>query len=292
VQITSNHDKLTHGQFLLREPVGKRSSKTKELSYRPYRREATGPFLVNYMVTPWRNSAGKHFATRPVNPNPTSITTMNESLLPSRFLFRFAAPCMYRKDIWGDDGVKLPAAHRLAALEELEGGTSPADVRAAWNETGLALWVQVKGKSHAPRCHEARLDSSDGVRVWIDTRDTHNVHRASRFCHEFIFLPAGAGTRGRDPVAEQVLIHRARENAKLVRGGTLGVRSEVRKDGYVLSGFIPAAALAGYEPADHPRLGFQYALVDHDLGVQTFSVGAEFPYETDPSVWGTLELVH
>jgi hypothetical protein len=27
------------------------------------------------------------------------------------------------------------------------------------------------------------------------------------------------------------------------------------------------------------------------LGWQTFSVGNEFPFQEDPSVWGTLELV-
>ena len=29
--------------------------------------------------------------------------------------------------------------------------------------------------------------------VWIDTRNTQNIHRAGRFCHRFAFLPVGAG---------------------------------------------------------------------------------------------------
>ncbi len=64
------------------------------------------------------------------------------------------------------------------------------------------------------------LDSSDGLRVWIDTRDTHNIHRASRFCHQFVFLPTGGGPRLDQPVAEQTLINRARENATPVREKT------------------------------------------------------------------------
>jgi hypothetical protein len=61
--------------------------------------------------------------------------------------------------------------------------------------------------------------------------------------------------------------------------------------GYLMSAFIPAAALTGFNPVDHPRLGFTYQLFDRELGQQYFSVGSEFPFSADPSLWGTLELV-
>ena len=47
----------------------------------------------------------------------------------------------------------------------------------------------------------------------------------------------------------------------------------------------------GFEPAEHPRLGFTYAVIDRELGEQTFSVGRPMPYDEDPSLWATLELV-
>lgn len=47
----------------------------------------------------------------------------------------------------------------------------------------------------------------------------------------------------------------------------------------------------GYEPAEHPRLGFTYAVIDRELGEQTFSIGHPMPYDEDPSLWATLELV-
>jgi len=31
-------------------------------------------------------------------------------------------------------------------------------------------------------------------------------------------------------------------------------------------------------------------VVDRELGWQTFSVGPEFPFVEDPSLWGSLEL--
>jgi hypothetical protein len=213
------------------------------------------------------------------------------SLLPTRFLFRFSADCLHREKLGTAAPAELPAEHRLPTLGEIEGERPIADVRAAWSEAGLAFSVRVEGKRQPGWCRETKLEDSDGVQLWIDTRATHNIHRASRFCHRFIFLPAGAGRNFAEPVADQLLVDRARENANPVRPGQLRVASEKRVDGYVMSLFIPAAALTGYNPADHPRLGFAYFLLDRELGQQHFAVGGEFPFASDPSLWATLELV-
>jgi hypothetical protein len=216
---------------------------------------------------------------------------VSEQLLPTRFLFRFAAPCLYEAALGAKPPVELAAKHRLPTLGELEGQPPLADVRAAWSEAGVALSVRVEGKKHPNWCRETRLEDSDSLQVWIDTRDTHNIHRATRFCHRFIFLPGGAGRNFETPVADQLLVDRARENANPVRPGQLQITAEKRAGGYVLSAFIPAAALTGFNPADHPRLGFTYFVFDRELGQQYFSVGSEFPFAADPSLWGTLELV-
>lgn len=94
-----------------------------------------------------------------------------------------------------------------------------------------------------------------------------------------------------EPFADQLLINRARENAKPIRPEDLEVRREKRIDGYLLECHIPAKALTGFNPVDHPRLGFTYAVVDRELGWQTLSLGGEFRFQEDPSLWGTLELV-
>ncbi len=127
--------------------------------------------------------------------------------------------------------------------------------------------------------------------MWIDTRDTHNVHRAGRFCHQFVFLPTGGGRRVDEPVADQLLINRARENANPIPMGHLKVFSTKKADGYTLEVAVPASALTGFNPEDHPRLGFMYEVVDRELGNQLFCSGSEFPTREDPSLWATLELV-
>jgi hypothetical protein len=233
---------------------------------------------------------------------------MSNPLLPTRFLFRFSAPCRYRDPLWTDDGAGLDETYRLMGLAELEERVAWADVRAAWSEAGLAVTICVRGKSQPPWCRAARPEDSDGLQLWIDTRDVHNVHRAGRFCHRFIILPDGkkgtgpicvphpSGRSGKldlspfSPVAEPLPINRAREQPNPIRPGLLKARCEKRVDGYVLETMIPAEALTGFDPVEHPHLGFTYAVMDRELGEQTFGVGSPMPYQEDPSLWATLEL--
>ena len=216
---------------------------------------------------------------------------MSEALLSPVFLFRFSTPCRFRQQLWSARGVNLGEEYTLPSFGELEGKKLLADVRAAWSEEGLAFSARVVGKRQSPWCRETRIDDSDGLQVWIDTRDAHNIHRANRFCHRFVFLPAGSGRGLKEPVAALVPINRAKESPKPVVSNVLQIQCKPQSDGYALQAFVPAQALTGYDTEEHPKLGFSYAVVDRELGWQTFSVGPEFPFQEDPSLWGTLELV-
>jgi hypothetical protein len=86
-------------------------------------------------------------------------------------------------------------------------------------------------------------------------------------------------------------IHRALQDAPLAPASAVPFRSELIKGGYRIEAFLSAAALAGFDPEEHPRLGIFYAVRDSELGEQTLSVGHEFPFAEDPSLWEVLELV-
>lgn len=215
---------------------------------------------------------------------------MSESLIPGRFLFRFAAQCPRRDPLWTAAGAALDDAAALPALGELEGRRAFAEVRAGWSQQGLAFTVIVKGKSQPFWCRDSRMEDSDGLHLWIDTRDVHNVHRATRFCHRFLFLPGGGGPRHDDPMGVMLPIHRAKEHPRPIGPGILQARSRKLADGYRLDALLPAEVLTGFEPAEHPRLGFTYAVSDRELGEQTFSLGSPMNYDEDPSLWATLEL--
>ena len=212
------------------------------------------------------------------------------ALLPTRFLFRFSATCRYRDPLWTAAGAGLDEGYRLPRLAELEGRPEWAEVRAAWSEAGLAFALHVRGKQQPPWCRESRLDDSDCLQIWLDTRNVHNVHRAGRFCHRFIFLPCGGGSRLDKPLAGPLPINRAREQPNPVRAELLRTSCQRRGNDYILEAFIPAEVLTGFDPAEYSRLGFTYSVSDRELGHRTFAVGGPMPYQEDPSLWATLEL--
>jgi hypothetical protein len=224
------------------------------------------------------------------------MSESTNTILSPRFLFRFSVPVVRHDPIWKPGGVQLDESCRLLSLAQLDAGSADreptiADVRMAWSAEGLAFNVHVDGKKQPPWCREERLEDSDGLQVWIDTRATLNIHRASRYCHRYVFLPAGGGRRHDEPIADQLLINRARENARPIRPRELLAASRVTKTGYWLAGFVPAIALGGYDPHQYRQLGFTYLVYDRELGMQTFASGPAFPFTEDPTCWAALDLV-
>ena len=216
---------------------------------------------------------------------------MTTQLIPPTFLFRLAVPCQRLDKIWQAKGaLELPESYRLPTFGELEDKPRFADLRMGWNEQGLAISLKVKGKKQDPWCRPTRLEDSDGLMLWIDSRNTQNIHRASRFCHHFVLLPLGGLRDPQAPLGVLCEIPRARENPKRIKEDAIKVRSKKLADGYTLRAMIPTEAITGFDPNDHRHLGFNYAVIDRELGWQTLSLGNDFPITNDPSLWGTLDL--
>ncbi len=215
-------------------------------------------------------------------------------LVPNRFLVRVSHPCVYVKDVPRDDGdrlLDLPDAARLNNFAELDAQKNFADVRLAWNELGLAVQLTVKGKDRPPAGDAERPWGSDGMTLWVDTRDARASHRASRFCHQFHLLPAGGGPDKDRPAFAQTKINRALQDAPLCGPADVAFRCTKLKGGYRIEAFLPAAVLNGFDPEQHPRLGVYYHVRDQELGDQFLGVSADFPVADDPSLWEPLELV-
>lgn len=214
-------------------------------------------------------------------------------LVPYRFLFRIAQPCRYGAGLPDDDEelFRLPEAFRVDHFASLDDERTFADVRLAWNEDGLALQVEVRGKDQALRGDATRPRQSDGVSLWLDTRDSRASHRASRFCHQFHFLPTGGGTDQDEAVIVQSKIHRALADAPFAEPGQILLRVLKRAGGYRLMAWLPATALSGYDPEQSPRLGVFWVVRDAELGEQASGPTADLPYAEDPTLWGMLDLV-
>lgn len=214
-------------------------------------------------------------------------------LIPNRFLFRVSHPCPYVGGIPDDDDelFRLGESCRLTSFAEMDQRREFADLRLAWNEEGLAVQLEVRGKDRVPEGDASKPRHSDGLSLWIDTRDSRGSHRASRFCHQFHFLPRGGGSERDEAVWVQSKINRALADAPLASAGAVALRARVRASGYRLAAFLSAEALAGYDPGQNPRLGIFYVVRDAELGEQASSAGADLPYAEDPTLWGVLELV-
>ncbi|MGD9857013.1 MAG: hypothetical protein AB7U20_18850 [Planctomycetaceae bacterium] len=214
------------------------------------------------------------------------------SLLPPEFLFRYTVSAKHRPGLprRGKKLLNLPEEYRLPSLAGLAGRTDFGEIRIAWNERGVGIGVRVTGKSHPPVSDPESLGETDGLRIWIDTRCTQSVHRAGRFCHQFEFLPVGGGDDGMQPVSALWPVARANEDSPPYDSDLLPILSEINDEGYTLEAWLPADSLHGFDPAQQPRMGFSYALHDAELGLQCLSLGPEFPFPSDPSLWCTLEL--
>lgn len=223
---------------------------------------------------------------------------MMPNVVPHPFLFRFSFPVQRCDELpkRGKRLLDLSDEHALPDLSELRGTKAFGEVRIAWNDEGLGLSVQVRGRKHSPVAQERTPTMPDGVQFWIDTRNTQSIHRASRYCHHFCFAPTGGGRDGEQPFGVQLPIAQAREVTPLAAKGSLLVIADILSDGYRLEAWLRREQLQGFDPAadreagSPTKLGFYYEIRDSELGNQPLTVDSSFPFSYDPSLWSTLEL--
>ncbi len=214
------------------------------------------------------------------------------AVIPSAFLFRYTLPVLRvdRLPRAKTPLLKLPDDCRLPWPGQLDGGQQFGQLSVAWNPNGLAIQVTVAGKTESASAHHTPSPAmADTLLIWVDTRDTQSQHRGSRFCHLFAAFPYGEDSGG-TPEIRQLPVPRAREDAPEADAESLMVEVEPLKDGYRMSVWLPREALHGFDPGAQNRLGFMVQILDVDLGIQYFTVNADFPIEADPSLWTSLEL--
>ncbi|MEP0843442.1 MAG: hypothetical protein HRF43_12130 [Phycisphaerae bacterium] len=211
-----------------------------------------------------------------------------EPLIPNRLLFRFEFPIRYRKSpVLDGDLSDWSEAWLVPDFGGLDGQPGFGKVYLGWNESGLFIACDVNGRKSPFECDPKSFWKGDNLRLCTDMRDTRDIKRGSRYCQQFYFLPAGGGGDGRSPTAGAARIVRATENAPLPPPGSIRVAGRREGPRYTLEGHVPAAALAGFDPDEHRRIGVCVVLEDKDLGQQFLTVGDELNWYLDPSTWAT-----
>lgn len=219
---------------------------------------------------------------------------MTTPLLPQAFWFRLAVPCLKVDGVPRSTAKRLldlPEACRLPQTAVLDGKAPWVEVRVAWNGLGLAIAVEAEGKLEG-LTDDDRPEGQYGAQFWVDTRDTRDVSRATRFCHRFDARLARGSTKTALAVKVQPRpIARAVADAPLGRPESITSRAERIKGGWRLELFLPAEVLNGFDPETNRRLGFAYLVSDPDRNDEMLGVGREFPIGENPSLWSTLEMV-
>jgi hypothetical protein len=177
---------------------------------------------------------------------------MTKALLPQAFWFRIAAPCPRVDEMPLQDRRKrlldLPASCVLPEGARLEGRTPWAEVRVGWNPRGLGVVVQVDGLGDLKESGD-RPEGFADVQLWVDTRDTRDVSRATRFCHRFA-VSIQLQRPGRSLVVEvaQKPIARAIADPPMARGDQIESRADPTRTGWTVEVFLPAQVLNGFDP--------------------------------------------
>lgn len=218
---------------------------------------------------------------------------MSEAVVPVSLLVRLEIPIRRRPAGLRLDG-RLRGwseAYRLPTAGVLDGVEPFGEVYLAWDEEGLYVACRVGGKTRPPRGRPEHFWQADHLRLMTDMRAGIENRRATRYCQQFYFLPVGGGSDGRRACAGTAPIHRAVEAAPPVPPERIRVASQVSSRGWSLEAHIPGDCLAGFDPAEHRRIGVCTVLEDSELGQQFLTVDDELQWYIDPSTWAMGVLV-
>jgi len=210
------------------------------------------------------------------------------ALVPNRLLFRFEFPIRYRESPTIDGDLSdWPDEFLLPDFGQMDEQESFGKIYLAWNERGLFIACKVTGRNAPFQCNPKSFWKGDNLRLCTDMRDTRDIKRATRYCRQFYFLPAGGGKDKKSPVAGAARINRAAENAPPVDDKLIQVAGSRKAGTYTMEAHIPSQALYGFDPAEHPRIGIFTMLEDIELGQQYLTVDDDLYWYIDPSTWAT-----
>ena len=213
-------------------------------------------------------------------------------IVPPSFLFQYSMAVSRVEAIPRKKGslLQLDDSCSLFVPGSMNDTDNAFGLRMAWNPEGLGIELDVPGKKLPPAGRRKDLKNSDSISLFVDTRHTANVHRATEYCCSLVVLPCDENADEK-PTAAFVEIAQQRASKSDRDGGKCPVQVSVRPDGYRLEIWIPTSQMFGFDEAPEiGRIGFSCLIHDTELGEIPLNVGGDFPVAFDPSTWLQLEL--
>lgn len=213
-------------------------------------------------------------------------------IVPPSFLFQYQLPVPRVDGLPEKKGksLQLPDAAKVFVPSSLNEATTGLEMKLGWNPDGLAIEIAVRGKKAEPAGRRHDLKNSDVVYIFIDTRHTANVHRATEFCTALLILPSDEAADD-EPTVQFVEIAQQRGTRREPEAKRVMVNVQNQRDGYQLQLWIPTAQMPGFDQIEEiGHLGFYVVVEDTELGQLPLSIGDDFPVAHDPSTWLQLNL--
>lgn len=160
-----------------------------------------------------------------------------------------------------------------------------AEVALAWSESGIFIDVFVN-KPFEEAAYP-RFSEGDAVELFFDTRDLKTASFATRFSHQFVFLPEAV-----QGISAQEISHfRTEDIHPLCDSSDLQVTTATSKNDYEMQIFIPAHCLHGFDPASFERIGFTYRIHRYRGSPQHFALSSQhFSIEQHPRLWASFKF--
>ncbi len=183
----------------------------------------------------------------------------------------------------------------IPALSSLSGGKRFAEMMIAWHGDGLFFHARLRAPAGKEAAFAANSLSARTqlCSVYIDTRWSPGVHRATSFCHRFDFLlnrPTSAQSVVRGH-GELNPIQRARAAPATVHPNDIAVATYFHALGYDIKAYLKGDTLTGFSPEEFQEIGIFYTINDSVLGNQIMARTLQSPYFEDPSVWCRGQLL-
>jgi hypothetical protein len=217
---------------------------------------------------------------------------MQNQIVPPSFLFQFSMAAPQVNSIPRKKGglLQLDDACRIFVPGTLNDSNASFDLKVAWNPEGLGIEFDVRGKKLPPAGRRSSLKTSDYISIFIDTRHTANVHRATEYCASLNVFPVDEDFDEK-PAVVFAEIAQQRATKKDQDGRKCGLQCHTHPNGYTLELWIPQTQMFGFDEAPSiGRIGFYCVVHDTELGEIPLSIADDFPIAFDPSTWLQLEL--
>lgn len=174
---------------------------------------------------------------------------------------------------------------QLSDLSEWQAEERFATVALAWSDAGIFASVFVDKPFE--EAFYPRFSEGDAIELFFDTRDLKTAGFATRFCHQFVFLPQAV-----QGISAQEISHfRTEDTHPLCDSADLQVTAEFSKKNYELHIFIPAHCLHGFDPTSFDRIGFTYRIHRFKGTPQHFALSSQhFSLEQHPRLWASFKF--